>query len=76
MKVNLFDPDFLADPYPAYAWLREHYTHGVQQGSDWIAQLSPHMPVLATPMNMMEIWRAVPSTCDWYANRSAGPTDW
>jgi cytochrome P450 len=24
MKVNLFDPDFLADPYPAYAWLREH----------------------------------------------------
>ena len=39
-------------PIGVYTWLREHYTLGVQQGSDWIAQLSPHMPVLATPMNM------------------------
>jgi len=24
MKVDLFDPGFLADPYPTYAWMREH----------------------------------------------------
>jgi hypothetical protein len=24
MKIDLFDPTFLADPYPAYTWLREH----------------------------------------------------
>lgn len=24
MKIDLFDPAFLADPYPTYAWLREH----------------------------------------------------
>ena len=24
MKIDLFDPEFLADPYPTYAWLRDN----------------------------------------------------
>jgi len=36
----------------AYAWLKHYYTFGIQQASDWVANLNPHMPVIATPMNM------------------------
>jgi predicted acyltransferase len=35
-----------------YTWLKHYYTSGIQQASDWVANLSPHMPVIATPMNM------------------------
>jgi predicted acyltransferase len=35
-----------------YTWLKHYYTFGIQHASDWIAGLSPHMPVIATPMNM------------------------
>jgi cytochrome P450 len=35
MKVDLFDPRFLADPYPTYAWLRESSPVHHLGGSFW-----------------------------------------
>ena len=50
MRVDLFDPAFLADPYPTYRWLREHSPVHHLGGEYWL--LSRHedvQRVLRTP---------------------------
>lgn len=37
MNIDLFDPAFLADPYPTYAWLREHSRVHHVGGDYWVA---------------------------------------
>ena len=50
--IKLHGPGPEDKPIGVYAWLREHYTYGIQHGSDWVTNLNSHMPVIATPMNM------------------------
>lgn len=50
VKIDLFDPEFLADPYPTYRWLREHSPVHHVGGDYWL--LSRHedvVRVLRTP---------------------------
>jgi predicted acyltransferase len=35
-----------------YRCMQHYYVNGVHIACDWIAHLGPHMPVVATPMNM------------------------
>lgn len=50
MRVNLFDQEFLADPYPTYAWLRENSPVHHLGGDFWaISRYEDVMKVLRNP---------------------------
>ncbi|MGH0037959.1 MAG: cytochrome P450 [Myxococcota bacterium] len=60
MKINVTDPRFYGgDPYPAYAWLREHAPVYWDDSSDaWV--VSRHADVLQVSKNA-DVFRAEPS---------------
>jgi hypothetical protein len=44
MRFDPFDPATLADPYPAFRWMREHDPDGMERDGSFFLRGFKHLP--------------------------------